>query len=187
LTPSSFAYLKPPLILAGAACAVGALLIIFPDRRWNRLGRFPLATGALMMVLFVHAARLALVTFDPSLSSRALAEALDLAPAGTLILDNQYYTFSSVVFYAEAYRGKPALLLNGRVNNLEYGSWEPGAPAGVFIDDADFRERWRTADRYYICVEQPQVERLRRLAAPAALYPVAASGGKFVFSNRPVA
>jgi 4-amino-4-deoxy-L-arabinose transferase-like glycosyltransferase len=173
---ASFAYLKPPLILAGIACSVGALVIL----------RFPLAGGALMMVLFVHAARLALVTFDPYLSSRALAEALNRAPAGTLMLDDQYYTFSSVVFYAEAYRGKPVLLLNGRVNNLEYGSWAPGAPAGVFIDDADFRERWRTADRYYICVEQPQVERLRRLAAPEPLYPVAASGGKFVFSNRPV-
>jgi hypothetical protein len=177
LTLASFAYLKPPLILAGIACAAGVLLI----------RRFPVAGGALMMVLFFHAARLALVTFDPYLSSRALAEALNRTPAGILILDDQYYTFSSVVFYAEAYRGKPVLLLNGRVNNLEYGSWAPGAPAGVFIDDADFRERWRTADRYYICVEQPQVERLRRLAAPAALYPVAASGGKFVFSNRPVA
>ncbi|HEY6343525.1 MAG TPA: glycosyltransferase family 39 protein [Bryobacteraceae bacterium] len=187
LTLASFAYLKPPLILAGIACAAGALLLILPDRRWNRLGRFPLAGGALMMVLFVHAARLALVTFDPYLSSRALAEALNRAPAGTLILDDQYYTFSSVVFYAQAYRGKPVLLLNGRVNNLEYGSWAPGAPASVFIRDGDFRERWRTVERYYICVEQPQVERLRQLAAPAALYPVAASGGKFVFSNRPVA
>jgi 4-amino-4-deoxy-L-arabinose transferase-like glycosyltransferase len=186
LTVASFAYLKPPLILAGIACAAGALLIIFPTNRSNRLGRFPLAGGALMMVLFVHAARLALVTFDPYLSSRALAEALNRTPAGTLILDDQYYTFSSVVFYAETYRGKPVLLLNGRVNNLEYGSWAPGAPAGVFIDDADFRERWGTPERYYICVEQPQVERLRRLAAPAALYPVTASGGKFVFSNWPV-
>ena len=41
-----------------------------------------------MMVLFVHAARLALVVFDPYLASRPLAEALNRAPRGTLILDN---------------------------------------------------------------------------------------------------
>ena len=76
--------------------------------------------------------------------------------------------------------------LDMTARELSASGGAPGATAGVFIDDADFRERWRTADRYYICVEQPQVERLRRLTAPAALYPVAASGGKFVFSNRPV-
>ena len=139
-----------------------------------------------MMVLFVHAARLALVTFDPYLSSRALAEALNRAPSGGLILDDQYYTFSSVVFYAEAYHGTRILLLNGRVNNLEYGSYAPDAPRDVFLDEAGFRHRWLSAQRYYICVEQPRVERIRELAAPGAVYTVVESGGKFVFSNQPV-
>ena len=52
-----------------------------------------------MMVLFFHAARLALVVFDPYMSSRPLAEALLEAPPGKLIVDDQYYTFSSVFFY----------------------------------------------------------------------------------------
>src|SRR5205823_9971324 len=69
--------------------------------------------------IFYHAARLALVVFDPYLSSRPLAEALAQAPLGTLIVDDQYYTFSSVFFYTN----RRALLLNGRVNNLDYGSY----------------------------------------------------------------
>lgn len=139
-----------------------------------------------MMIIFVHAARLALVVFDPYLSSRPLAEALNRAPAGTLVLADQYYTFSSVVFYAEAYHGKRVLLLNGRVNNLEYGSYAPDAPQDVFIDDAGFRQRWLSPDLFYICIEDSKVERLRKLVGSDALHTVVQSGGKLVLSNRPV-
>jgi len=109
---------------------------------------------------------------------------LNNAPRGKLILDDQYYTFSSVVFYAEAYHGQRVLLLNGRVNNLDYGSYAPDAPRDVFIDDAGFRERWLSGDLYYICVEKPQVDRLEQLVSRDALHPVIESGGKFVFRNR---
>ena len=46
-----------------------------------------------MMVVFFQAARMALVTFDPYLSSRPLAEAILQAPDGKLIVDRFYYTF----------------------------------------------------------------------------------------------
>ena len=174
LTLASFAYLRTPLLLAGAGFLIGAIAA------W----RGKLAGTVVMMVLFIHAARLALVVFDPYLASRPLAEALNRAPHGTLILDDQYYTFSSVIFYAEAYHGQRVLLLNGRVNNLEYGSNAPDAPPDVFIDDAGFRDRWLSGDLFYICVEAPQVERLEKLVSREALHPVIESGGKFVFRNR---
>jgi 4-amino-4-deoxy-L-arabinose transferase-like glycosyltransferase len=178
LTLASFAYLRTPLLLAGAGFLVGAISAFRDKMSGKILG------AVVMMILFIHAARLALVVFDPYLASRPLADALNLAPRGTLILDNQYYTFSSVVFYAEAYRGQHVLLLNGRVNNLEYGSNAPDAPRDVFIDDAGFRDRWLSQDLYYICVESPQVERLEKLVSREALHPVIESGGKFVFRNR---
>jgi 4-amino-4-deoxy-L-arabinose transferase-like glycosyltransferase len=173
LTMASFAYLRTPLLLAGLGLLVGAISAV----RGKLLG------AVVMMILFIHAARLALVVFDPYLASRPLAEALNRAPRGTLILDDQYYTFSSVVFYAEAYHNRRVLLLNGRVNNLEYGSYAPDAPRDVFIDDAGFRNRWLSGDLYYICVEKRQVERLEKLVSRGALHPVIESGGKFVFSN----
>ena len=137
-----------------------------------------------MMVLFIHAARLALIVFDPYLASRPLAEALNRAPKGKLILDDQYYTFSSIVFYAEKYHGDRLLLLNGRVNNLEYGSYAPGAE-NVFLDDAGFAKLWQTEDRYYIAIERPQLERLQKLSG-GKLFQVVESGGKYVYSNQAV-
>ena len=175
LTMDAFAYLRLPLIVAGIALSIGALVV--------HGGRI-MPGIVVMMVLFFHAARLALVVWDPYLSSRPLAEALNRAPHGTVILDDQYYTFSSVVFYAEKYHGERMLLRNGRINNLEYGSYAPGARDDVFIDDAGFRKRWLSPGLYYICIEQPQVPRLEELVGRSALHTVIASGGKFVFANR---
>ena len=173
LTLESFAYLRAPLLVAGLAFAIGAV------GAWAFKKQRALLALAVMMVLFFHAARMALVVFDPYLSSRPLAEALVRAPKGTLIVDNQYYTFSSVFFYANT----RALLLNGRVNNLEYGSNAPDAPK-VFIEDKDFARLWAQPERYYLLVEKPSLARIEGLVGRAALHVVAESGGKFLLANR---
>jgi len=173
LTLESFAYLRLPLALAGVAMLVGVAAWRLPLRR-------ALPAMALMMVLFLHAARLAMVVFDPYLGSRPLAEALLRAPPGQLIADNQYYTWSSVFFYAN----RRALLLNGRLNNLEYGSHAPGAP-DVFITDQDLPRLWSEPERCYLLVERPSVGRIEGLVGRRNLYVVASSGGKSLFSNRP--
>ncbi|MGD0500213.1 MAG: glycosyltransferase family 39 protein [Bryobacteraceae bacterium] len=177
LTLQAFAYLKLPLAMALLAFAMGAA----GAWRW-RAGRRAVPAVALtaMMVLFFHAARLALVAWDPYMGSRPLAEALLQAPPGQLIFDGQYYTFSSVVFYANRH----ALLLNGRVNNLVYGSYAPNAPKDVFIDDAEFQRRWGSGERYYLVAAHPAVPRLENLAGQGALHIVAASGGKYLFTNQ---
>jgi len=90
LTVASFAYLRPPLVLAAIAFVVGSL-----GTCKAKVQRAVLA-AALMMVLFFHAARLAMVSFDPYMSSRPLAEVLEKSPRGTLIVDHHYYWFSSV-------------------------------------------------------------------------------------------
>ena len=131
-----------------------------------------------MMIVFFHAARIAMITFDPYLGSKPLADAIIAAPPGELIVDNQYYSFSSVFFHTN----KTALLLNGRVNNLEYGSYAPGAPE-VFIDDAQFATKWTSGQRYYLCVEQPRVSAIEKLVGKQFMHVVKESGGKFVYSN----
>ena len=87
---------------------------------------------------------MALVRFDPYLGSHPLAQSLKQSPPGQLVEANAYYAFSSVFFYT----GRTALLLNGRMNNLEYGSYAPGAPQ-VFIDDAKFVALWQAHSRCY--------------------------------------
>jgi 4-amino-4-deoxy-L-arabinose transferase-like glycosyltransferase len=172
LTFQSFAYLRAPLLLAAGAFLMGAI------GAWKlRGGRAFLALAA-MMVLFFHASRMALVTFDPYLSSRSLAEALLRAPQGQLIIDGAYYPFSSVLFYTN----RDALLLNGRINNLEYGSYAPGA-ANVFIDDAQFGRIWSAAGRCYLVTDAAGMTRLKKLVGPSYWHLVAESGGKFVLTN----
>ena len=110
---------------------------------WANSRRVFLA-AALMMVLFFHAARLAMVVFDPYLSSRPLAMALLQAPQGTLIVQAHYSEFSSVFFYTNL----TGLLLTDRRVNLEYGSYAPGAPT-VFINDKEFQQYWQAPERCY--------------------------------------
>jgi hypothetical protein len=93
-------------------------------------------------------------------------------------VDGAYYPFSSVLFYSN----KNALLLNGRVNNLEYGSYAPNAPH-VFIDDAEFIRAWSGTIRYYLVTDRSGLARLSALVGPARLHQIAESGGKFLFTN----
>lgn len=174
LTIRSFAYLRTPLVLAGLAFLLGAF------GAWRLAPRRAFLAVALMMVLFLNASRLALAVFDPYLSSASLAQALRQAPPGQLVVDGAYYPFSSIFFYAN----RTALLLNGRINNLEYGSYAPGAPQ-VFITDAELIKLWSSADRYYLVTDGTQFSRLNGLVQPGHLYQLAESGGKFLFSNIP--
>jgi hypothetical protein len=131
-----------------------------------------------MMLLFFHAARLALVVFDPYLSSRPLAQAILQAPPGKLIVARPYYAFSSLLFYTNA----EALILNGRYNNLEYGSYAPGA-ANVFINDSQFKQRWLDSQLYYLVAYPEQLQQLENLVGHNQLNVLASSGGKLVLTN----
>jgi 4-amino-4-deoxy-L-arabinose transferase-like glycosyltransferase len=172
LTFQAFAYLKPPLAIALIALLIGAV------SGWLLKGTRAVLALALMMVIFFQAARVALQIFDPYLGSKGLADALLRSPEGKLIVDDQYYAFSSVFFYAN----KTALLLNGRVNNLEYGSYAPGAPS-VFIEDADVPRYWASSDRWYLVADGHQIPRFEKLLGAGTLHQVAEFGSKYLFVN----
>ena len=175
LTIDSFAYLRLPLALAGVAFLIGAL----GSLRAN--GQRAFLASACMMVLFFFAARVAMVAFDPYLSSRPLAEALRRAPEGDLVVDHHYYTFSSIFFYTN----RRAWLLNGRINNLVYGSYAPGAP-DVFLTDEQWREHWLAPRRCYVVAKTAERARFARLVGASSLFTVAESGGKMVLTNQPL-
>jgi 4-amino-4-deoxy-L-arabinose transferase-like glycosyltransferase len=175
LTFDSFAYLRLPLVVASIAFLAGAMGTF----RW--LGHRAFLAAALMMVVFFHAARLALVVFDPFLTSRPLAEAVLHSPWGTLINNRNYYAFSSVTFYTN----QPALILNGRYFNLEYGSYAPGVP-DVFIDNSRFIELWNKPERYYLMAYADRFEDFVKLVGKDRLNIVIASGGKLLLTNHPL-
>jgi 4-amino-4-deoxy-L-arabinose transferase-like glycosyltransferase len=173
LTLESFAYLRLPLAIAAVAFFIGALGSL------RAVGQRAFLAAAVMMVLFFHAARLAMVEFDPYLSSRPLVQALLRSPQGDLVVDHHYYTFSSVFFYTN----RTAWLLNGRFNNLVYGSYAPGAP-DVFLDDAQWKNLWLGPQRYYIVAKAEERPRFERLVGAGALFEVAQSGGKMLLTNQ---
>ena len=175
LTVESFAYLRLPLLLAGLAFLIGA----FGSLRAKQRQAF--FAAAVMMLVFFHAARLAMVVFDPYMSSRPLATALLNSPKGELIVDGHYYPYSSVLFYTN----QRALLLNGRRYNMEYGGNAPGAP-DVFIADSQLRNLWMEPGRYYIITKQSSIPRFEGLVGRAQLNPVASSGGKVLLTNHPL-
>jgi 4-amino-4-deoxy-L-arabinose transferase-like glycosyltransferase len=180
LTWQSFAYLKLPLLLAVIAFGVIAALL-FVLRNHQHQGRSVLAIAA-GMIIFFQASRIALVRFDPYLGSHALALALQQSPPGQLIEADAYYAFSSVFFYTD----RTALLLNGRMNNLEYGSYAPGAPQ-IFIDDAGFKSRWLGANqRYYLLAYGADTPHMQQLVGPDHLFVVKENGGNYLLTNMPL-
>jgi hypothetical protein len=176
LTLTSFAYLRLPLALAAVAFLVGTVGTLRPTRRSTYIAI------AAMMVIFFQAARLAMVRFDPYLSSRPLVDAFERSPKGGLIVNHHYYWFSSVFFYTD----RTALLLNGRFNNLVYGSYAPDAP-NVFLSDSQFQDLWLKPERYYIFSKASAVPDLEALVGKRQINTVEESGGKVLLTNHPLA
>jgi 4-amino-4-deoxy-L-arabinose transferase-like glycosyltransferase len=177
LTLNAFAYLKLPLAVAIVAFAAIAAGLAF----WRQSIRKTVLVIAIGMTIFFQAARLALVRFDGYLGSYPLAQSLLKSPPGQLVEANAYYAFSSVFFYT----GRTALLLNGRTNNLEYGSYAPGAPK-VFIDDAKFAKLWQSPSRCYLLAYGNEKNYLEQLVGVTNLHVVAENAGNFLFTNLPL-
>jgi 4-amino-4-deoxy-L-arabinose transferase-like glycosyltransferase len=172
LTLNSFAYLRAPLAIAACAFLVGAL----GTMRAKAASGF--LAAALMMIVFFQGARLALIRFDPLLSSRDMAALIVRSGPGRIIVDHHYYTFSSIAFYT----GQPELLLNGRWNNFEYGSNAPGVP-DVFIDDSKLRTLWPGPERFYLVAKADQLPRFENLLGSGHFQIMDTSGGKILLAN----
>jgi 4-amino-4-deoxy-L-arabinose transferase-like glycosyltransferase len=174
LTLSAFAYLRLPLAIAAFAFGMTAAGLVWSKSNVKKVV-LVIAAG---MVLFVQAARIALVRFDSYLGSYPLAQSLEQSPPGQLIEANSYYAFSSVFFYT----GRTALLLNGRNNNLEYGSYAPGAPR-VFIDDREFVSIWTGSGRCYLLAYGTEMPHLEQLVGQSHLRVVTENAGNYLLTN----
>jgi len=175
LTFDSFAYLRFPLVLAGIAFLIGGI----GNLRWSSV-RAATCT-AIMMILFFQAARLALVVFDPYLTSRPLADAIAKAPPGGLIVTGHYYPYSSVPFYLN----RDPLLLNGIRHNLEYGAAALNCPP-VFVTNADLARLWAEPKRWYLVTAESSIPKLQQELGADHVTVVTISGGKAVVSNQPI-
>ena len=172
LTLPAFAYLQLPLELAGIALLVGGLAVLLSRRE-----RAYVAT-AVMLVVFFQAAQLALVVFDPYLSSYAVAQKLNQLPRGTVIVCGKYNPLSSVFFYS-----RDGALQNDRdLDILEYGSMAPGAPK-ISISDDEMRGAWNARGRVYVIAKNTKLQHVEEVLGRSNSHLIFRSGDKYLFTN----
>ena len=177
LTPQAMGAFKVPLLITGFAFALGTLLN-WLLRRSNRTFAANMALAAMMVVL-LGAAHRGLVIFSPVLTSKALAEAIEHNwKPGDVIEDNGDYEAASSVNY---YTRHQMRLLNGRHNNIWYGSTFPDAPE-IFDDDASFEKLWRSEQRVFLWTEE---ENAPSYVKDSGACELAKWGGKLVLTNGP--
>ena len=175
LTPQAMGAFKAPLLIAGISFAIAGMLN-WLLRRAHRTLAANLVLAA-MMVAFLHAAHRGLVIFSPVLSSKVLAENIQAnwQPNAVIEDNGDYEAFSSVNFYTR----RQMRILNGRRNNIWYGSMFPDAPA-IFDDDASFEHLWKSGQTVFLCTDENHVPPYVKSAGYCEL---AKRGGKLVVTN----
>ena len=149
LTGPSFAALRLPAGLAAAVLLLGPVVAWVLRRQRHHFEAT--VSVAFTSAVFLIAAHIALVRFEPMLSSRAMADTINhIAKGGsdaTLILYGDVADGSSLLFYTQ----RQALLVNGRVSSMLWGSNYPDAPP-VLISDADLLALWGNGPRRFLFV-----------------------------------
>jgi 4-amino-4-deoxy-L-arabinose transferase-like glycosyltransferase len=192
LTPQAMGAFKIPLLMTGFAFAIGTILN-FILRKTNRTFSANIAL-TIMTVVLLLAAHQGLVLFSPVLSSKVLAQKIeDNWKPGAIIEDNGDYEAASSVNY---YTRHQIRILNGRCNNIWYGSKFPDAPP-IFDDDAAFEELWRSNQTVFLLTDSkassaiqltdecPQREHLPAVVLNEGGCLLAKWGGKLVLTNEP--
>jgi len=185
LTTESFAALRLPAAIAALAFAFGPGFAWWLRARRNHLGA-TVAVG-LTAAIFLIAAHIALVRFEPMLSSRAIAETFnrDTAPgapeeAAELLLYGDQSYGSSVIFYT----GRQAFLVNGRTSSMIWGSDYSDAPH-IFLTDEELKARWgRGAPKFLFVPLEFRSQASQVLGSTA--YLVAEISGKALYADRPL-
>ena len=174
LTAQAMGAFRTPLLLAALA-TLGGAVVQFWFWRIGCIFRAALTTAS-MMVVFLFAAHMALATFNPVLGSKTLAQAIQrqYRPGDVIVLDGEYTNGSTVGFYT----GVQLHLLNGRINDLWYGSLFPDAPQ-IFEDDASFVRMWQGKGRVWFVTAHPELH--SKLLSGG--HELVRSGGKVVYSN----
>jgi hypothetical protein len=178
LTPRSLAELRVPVIGTALTFLLGtgaALLLRFRGK--HAASNVSLA---LMMAAFFFFAHMSLSTFEPYLSSRSLAEAIDreYKQGDVIAINGEYEGGSSINFYTR----KMVYILNGRSANLEYGSYFRDAPQ-IFLDNETLAKLWSSSNRVFLFTDSSAIDEVTR-AAVAPAYELAESGGKLVLTNQ---
>ncbi|MFY9570598.1 MAG: glycosyltransferase family 39 protein, partial [Blastocatellia bacterium] len=178
LTPRSLAELRIPVIGTALTFLIGTGAALLLRIRGKHIASN--LSLVLMMAVFFSFARTSLAAFEPYLSSRSLALAIDreYRQGDAIVINGEYEGGSSINFYTR----KLVYILNGRSANLQYGSYFEDAPR-IFLDDEELATMWAGAGRVFLFTDSTMLAELTGLVRGPA-YTLAESGGKLILTNR---
>ena len=176
-TPEALAVFRWPLLGASLSLLFGTVL-----NWWLRRRQRPAAGNvalSLMMVCLLACVHVSFVRFSPILSSHDLAVAIEKVyqPGDRIVVDGEYHQASTLNFYTHV----PLLVLHEPSGNLWYGSKFPDAPH-VFESQQSFGVLWSGSQRVFLWTDQEDPKELSGLPH----FMLARSGGKTIFTNRPL-
>jgi 4-amino-4-deoxy-L-arabinose transferase-like glycosyltransferase len=179
LTGESFAALRLPAILAAIVLLIGPALAFWLRRRNAHFAAT--WTTAATMAVFLIAAHIALVRFDPFLGSRSMARQIapELRPRDRMMIYGDQSFGSSLLFYLR----RPIELVNGNTTSMWWGSTYPDAPH-IFLDDQDLQRAWNSPQRVFLFVPQHERAKVEALL-PGPLHVASEVSGKSIFTNHP--
>jgi 4-amino-4-deoxy-L-arabinose transferase-like glycosyltransferase len=178
LTGESFAALRLPAIIAAVAMLIGPVVaLVLRLRRHDWAATWALA--ATLSAFFV-AAHIALERFEPYLSSKQIADALNAQGVrdGQVAIYGDHSAGSSLFFYTK----RQIVLVNGISTSMWFGSTFPDVPP-VFIDDAGLRARWQQAEPFYLFVEKSRYAKADAALAGLPRREFLRTGDKVVWIN----
>jgi len=179
LTGESFAALRLPAALAAVALLIGPAFAFWLRRRGAHFAAT--WTTAATMAVFLIAAHIALVRFDPFLGSRSMARQIapELRPTDRVMIYGDQSFGSSLLFYLR----RPIELVNGNTTSMWWGSTYPDAPH-IFLDDQNLQHVWNSPERVFLFVPQHERAKVEALL-PGPLHIASEVSGKVIFTNHP--
>lgn len=180
LTGPSFAALRLPAALAAVTLLIGPVVAWYLRKRGHSFEST--VSVAFTAAVFLIAAHIAFVRFEPMLSSRAFANTINRldSPADQLIIYGDQADGSSIIFYTH----RQALLVNGVATSMIWGSCYPDAPH-IFLQDKDLLSIWGNGPRKFLFVPGDRHDHVEALLA-GHLYKLQELSDKTLYTDRPL-
>jgi 4-amino-4-deoxy-L-arabinose transferase-like glycosyltransferase len=194
LTGESFAALRLPAALAGAALLIGPAVGF--ALRLKRRHIASTISVALTSAVFLIAAHIAFARFDPMLGSKQMADTImeQGSPNDIFIIYGDQTFGSSIIFYTHKFfGGRPARLVvarcgqHGEGSFLLWGSCYPDAP-DIYLNNDQLSKMWGTGERKWLFADTDNYHdraKAEQLLA-GRLFFVKAIADKALWTDRPL-
>jgi 4-amino-4-deoxy-L-arabinose transferase-like glycosyltransferase len=185
LTGPSFAALRLPAALALTAFLIGPAIawILYARRRFLPAVLSIAATSS----VFLIAAHIAFVRFNPMLSSVNFAETIQtlertnqISPNNEILIYGDQAFGSSIPFYLN----RQVELVDGRTTSMLFGSTFPDAPP-IFLTSADLLAQWGHGPRKLLFVPLEQRDVVDQLLGSRQIL-LQQTSGKALITDRPL-